>query len=60
MFNHSSYLAGAEVICAGCLYIGYNNRRGMDAPGMLAHIDNGSGHYKPREENLRNCNVITN
>ncbi len=22
---------------------------------MLAHIDNGSGHYKPREENLRNC-----
>jgi hypothetical protein len=41
--NHSSFLAGKEVICAGCLGI---------RQGKLISIDNNSGHYKPQLEHL--------
>jgi hypothetical protein len=42
--NHSSFNAGKEVMCAGCIWI---------ANGSLRHIDNNSGHYKPSAEQLR-------
>ena len=54
-FNHSSYLAGREVLCAGCLHIGYDNQRGVEAPGVLSAIDNCSGHYKPNRAALTRC-----
>jgi len=54
-FNHSSFLAGAEVVCAGALHIGWNNRGNASAAGVLSAIDNASGHYKPSRENLLNC-----
>ncbi len=38
MLNHSSFVAGREVICAGNIYFW---------KGQLIHIDNNSGHYKP-------------
>lgn len=43
-FNHSSFNAGKEVMCAGMLVI--NN-------GVLVSIDNNSGHYKPDANYLR-------
>lgn len=46
--NHSSFNAGREVMCAGCIWI---------ANGKLRHIDNNSGHYKPGTEELRNALV---
>lgn len=46
-FNHSSFNAGNDVICAGvCVF-----NRG----GVLVYIDNGSGHYKPDAEALRSA-----
>jgi hypothetical protein len=42
-FNHSSFNAGREVICAGMIWI-----RG----GKLRHLDNNSGHYKPGWNNI--------
>ncbi|MDK3022024.1 hypothetical protein QO239_05320 [Cupriavidus taiwanensis] len=45
-FNHSSFNAGNDVICAGTLII---------RNGSLRVIDNNSGHYKPTRENLHNC-----
>jgi hypothetical protein len=45
-FNHSSFNAGHDVVCAGTLKI--NN-------GDLTEIDNNSGHYKPGRDNLFNC-----
>jgi hypothetical protein len=53
--NHSSLLAGADVLCAGCIHIGYNCATGLEEPGVLSSIDNISGHYKPTRENLANC-----
>ena len=44
--NHSSMLAGKDVLCAGCL--GIKN-------GLLVSVDNNSGHYKPTAENLLNA-----
>jgi hypothetical protein len=41
--NHSGFVAGREVICAGCISI---------VQGRLVHLDNNSGHYKPSRENL--------
>lgn len=50
-FNHSSFNAGNEVICAGGIVI--NN-------GALAYIDNQSGHYKPNENALREaCTILS-
>jgi hypothetical protein len=44
MFNHSTFTAGDDVVCAGMLQI--------DANGKLVYIDSGSGHYKPVREQL--------
>jgi hypothetical protein len=46
IFNHSSFNAGKNIVSAGEMRI---------SNGVLQHIDNTSGHYKPTEENLRNC-----
>jgi hypothetical protein len=43
-FNHSTFNAGRDVICAGC--IGIQN-------GQLVWIDQHSGHYKPTRRNLK-------
>ena len=43
-FYHSSYMAGTAVICAGRIFVKH---------GKLVGIDNGSGHYKPSAERLR-------
>jgi len=48
-YNHSSFLAGKQVICAGSI---------MVANGVLTMIDNSSGHYKPTRENLWDAIVI--
>ena len=45
-FNHSSFNAGADVICAGMIYF---------QKGKLLWIDNNSGHYKPTKDNLKNA-----
>lgn len=42
-FYHSSYLAGNDVICAGCMKV---------KNGKLLWIDNRSGHYQPSVEKL--------
>src|SRR5581483_11341387 len=42
-FNHSSFNAGREVMCAGMIWI---------AGGKLLHIDNQSGHYAPTTQHL--------
>jgi hypothetical protein len=54
-FNHSSLLAGADVLCAGALHIGWDNRRQGPSAGVLSSINNGSGHYQPSTANLRTC-----
>lgn len=41
--NHSSILAGKDVLCAGEVII---------AGGILTYIANSSGHYKPGQNNL--------
>jgi hypothetical protein len=53
--NHSSLLAGADVLCAGLIQIGYNCATRREERGVLGSIDNLSGHYKPTRENLMNC-----
>lgn len=55
VWNHSSFLAGADVLCAGCLHIGYSVATGAVAPGILSAIDNSSGHYKPTRDHLQRC-----
>jgi hypothetical protein len=43
-FNHSSFVAGREVVCAGvCLF----------KDGKLVYVDNTSGHYAPSPEQLQ-------
>jgi hypothetical protein len=42
--NHSSICAGRDIICAGEIFFW---------KGQLIHIDNSSGHYAPRREQLR-------
>jgi len=44
--NHSSFNAGNDVICAGEIWI---------QAGVLRHLDNRSGHYKPGRDQLHNC-----
>jgi len=48
-FNHSSLVAGREVICAGCIYFW---------KGQLIHIDNNSGHYRPDRDALHRAVTI--
>lgn len=43
-FYHSSYMGGADVLCAGRIFV---------KQGTLVGIDNASGHYKPSAERLR-------
>ncbi|MFT7287490.1 MAG: hypothetical protein ACI87W_001604 [Halieaceae bacterium] len=50
MFNHSSFTAGDEVVCAGMIGIGAN--------GKLTQTDTNSGHYKPTAAQLRAVIVI--
>jgi hypothetical protein len=45
-FNHSSFNAGKEVICAGL--IGFTD-------GYIRWIDNNSGHYKPTRDSLKDA-----
>lgn len=45
-FNHSSFNAGREVVCAGMI-AGDN--------GRLYFIDNNSGHYQPSRADLYSC-----
>jgi hypothetical protein len=47
-FNHSTFNAGKDVICAGTLTV---------AQGELRNITNKSGHYKPTRQNLHNALV---
>jgi hypothetical protein len=54
-FNHSTFLAGRAVLCAGNMHIGYDVRNKKLEAGKLSCIDNGSGHYQPSKANLRNC-----
>jgi hypothetical protein len=42
-WNHSSFNAGKDVVCAGMIRI-HN--------GVLQSVDNNSGHYKPTRDNL--------
>jgi hypothetical protein len=50
MFNHSTFTAGDDVVCAGTLNI--------DAAGKLLRLDTNSGHYKPTREQLKACSEI--
>lgn len=45
-FNHSSFNAGKDVICAGFIRANV---------GVLQSISNNSGHYKPTQQNLWNA-----
>ena len=42
-WNHSSFNAGKDVICAGMIRI---------HAGVLQYVDNNSGHYKPTRQHL--------
>jgi len=45
-FNHSSFNAGKDVVCAGMIKV---------VNGRLRYIDNNSGHYKPPRRNLHSA-----
>lgn len=48
--HHSSFLSGADVMCAGTLEV---------IEGKLIYISNNSGHYKPNIDDLQAvCNAI--
>jgi len=44
--NHCSFLSGRPVMCAGNIGI---------TSGIIGYIDNGSGHYRPTQQNLLKC-----
>jgi hypothetical protein len=48
-FNHSTFNAGKDVICAGTL---------QATQGKLRKIQNNSGHYKPSRTDLHNAVVL--
>ncbi|MEO6811267.1 MAG: hypothetical protein ABI353_19325 [Isosphaeraceae bacterium] len=48
-FNHSTYNAGKDVICAGIIKVNQ---------GVLTYIDNESGHYKPTRKNLQDAVLL--
>jgi hypothetical protein len=54
-FNHSSLLAGGDVLCAGNIHIGWSVANDQETPGALSAIDNISGHYAPNVDALREC-----
>ncbi len=55
--NHSTFNAGKDVVCAGCLHVGGSRRY---PAGQLNFISNGSGHYKPTRQNLHECVRVLN
>jgi hypothetical protein len=46
IFNHSSFLKGGSVICAGEIHL---------VDGVIRHINNVSGHYQPPDKALQNA-----
>lgn len=48
-FNHSTFNAGKDVICAGTV---------LATDGKLTQIQNNSGHYKPTRDHLHNAVVL--
>lgn len=51
-FNHSSFCAGTDVVCAGvCMF---------NKGGILVYLDNNSGHYKPDAEAVRSTLAFLN
>jgi hypothetical protein len=48
-FNHSSYCAGKEILCAGTIGI---------VNGVLVYFSNLSGHYKPSAASLREALIV--
>ena len=42
-FYHSAYMAGQDVLCTGCITV---------KEGTLTYINNASGHYKPKPQQL--------
>ncbi|HXF43039.1 MAG TPA: hypothetical protein VNK26_04800, partial [Pyrinomonadaceae bacterium] len=51
-YNHSSFLSGHPVICAGTIWV---------INGRIHRITNNSGHYKPSKKDLAACiRVILN
>jgi hypothetical protein len=49
LFNHSSYCAGKEVLCAGTIGV---------IEGNLVYLSNLSGHYKPHSGYLRQALMV--
>jgi hypothetical protein len=45
-FHHSSFLSGKPVLCAGEITV---------QNGIITHIDNLSGHYRPATQQLLDC-----
>lgn len=55
-FNHSSFMSGKDIICAGTIEKVTSNYGKPDLIGLTA-ITTLSGHYKPNADNLANCLV---
>jgi hypothetical protein len=53
-FNHSTFMAGKDVICAGTIEK-FDTRLKRDEFRGLWMITTASGHYKPTADNLKNC-----
>lgn len=53
-FNHSTFMAGKDVICAGTVER-FDSRLKRDEFKGLWMITTASGHYKPTADNLKNC-----
>jgi hypothetical protein len=51
-FNHSSFMSGKPVICAGIIIVGVG--------GMLRMISNNSGHYRPTLGDLGRALAVLN
>ena len=45
-YNHSSLNVGKDVVCAGHIIVNQ---------GRIVYLDNGSGHYQPTAQHLRDC-----
>jgi len=56
-FNHSSFMAGKDVVCAGVIdnFIALSDAQEFQKYNGTWHISTESGHYKPSADNLKNC-----
>ena len=45
-YNHSSFLSGKPVLCAGMIHL---------QQGRIVGVNNASGHYKPTRRELAKC-----